>query len=175
MERCLDKDAAGGGDKLGVTAVLLAPSRVYRSLKQRGTLHRLLWGFFGAALLHGIMTGVIAPDGGGPMFGTVAVFNTLGMALITAFVSWLALWLVGGRRPTFAVVVPCVAYGFGVTLLVSWIPGSFWYTEPWKWGVIGTGFRELGEITGRRAGGTVLVTVGALVILFKWMFMMQGV
>jgi len=174
MESCLDREAAGGGEKLGLTAVLLSPSRVYRSLKQRCTLHRLLWGFFGAALLHGIMTGVIAPDGGGALFGTCAVFNTLGMALITAFVSWLALWLVGGHRPAFAVVVPCVAYGFGVTLVVSWIPGSFLFTESWKWGVMGTGFRELGAVSGRRAFVAAFMTVVALVFLFKLTFMMQG-
>ena len=175
MERCLEKETTPSGKRLGLASVFLAPSRVYRSLKARHTLHRLLWGFSGAVLLHGVMTGVIAPNGGRVLFGTCAVFNSLGMALITTLVGWVALWAVGFRRPSFAVIVPCVAYGFGLTLLASWVPGSFWFTEPLKWGVIGTGFRELGGMTGGRAFGVVLVTVVALVLLFKLTFMMQGV
>ncbi|WP_300667541.1 hypothetical protein [Desulfoluna sp.] len=160
--------------KIGVRAVLLSPSQVYRTLKQRGTLHRLLWGFSGAVLLNGLMAGMIGPEGGLTVLGAVAVFNSLGMAFLSSLMGWLALWLVGRRRPGASVVVPSVAYGFGVTLLVSWIPGSFVYTEPWKWGVIWVGFRELGGVSGRRALGAVFLTLVSLMLLFKGLFMLQG-
>jgi len=167
-------DAAPDTVKLSLGDVFLSPSRVYRSLKQRQTLDRLLWGFMGAVIMNGLMAGLVAPDGGGRLFRALAMINALGMALLTVIACWLALGVLKGRLPTFAVAVPCVAYGFGVSLLVSWIPGSFWFTEPWKWAVIGTGVRDLGEVSGRRAVGTVLLMVAALVVLFKGIFMVQG-
>lgn len=175
MEVNLTREGLPEDAKLGVRAVLLAPSQVYRTLKQRGTLHRLLWGFSGAVLLNGLMAGMVGPEGGRAVLGAVGVFNALGMALLSCLMGWMALGVAGGRRVRLAVVVPCVAYGFGVTLLVSWIPGSFWLTEPWKWGVIGIGFRELGGVSGRRALGAVLLTLACLVLLFKGIFMLQGV
>ncbi|SCY79622.1 hypothetical protein [Desulfoluna spongiiphila] len=175
MDTHLKRGPASEDGKIGVTAVLLSPSRVYRALAARGALHRLLWGLSGAVILNGLMAGMLAPGGGRAVLGTVSVFNALGMALLSSLLGWMALKTVGARRARLAVVVPCVAYGFGVTLLVSWIPGAFWYTEPWKWGVIGTGFRELGGLSGRRAFVAVVLTLVALVALFKGIFMLQGV
>ncbi|BCS98539.1 hypothetical protein DSLASN_41710 [Desulfoluna limicola] len=174
MERAEGKNTSPDAMRFGLVSVLLSPSQVYRGLREQGALHRLLWGFSGAVLLNGLMTGMAAPDGGRGLLGALAVVNALGMALLTACAGWLALGVVKGGLPPLAVAVPCVAYGFGVTLLVSWIPGSFWFTEPWKWAVIGTGFRDLGGLSGRRAFGGVLLMVSALVVLFKGIFMMQG-
>ncbi|VFQ43400.1 hypothetical protein [Desulfoluna butyratoxydans] len=175
MDADLKRGPAPTAEKIGVTAVLLSPSRVYGALAARGTLHRLLWGLSAAVVLHGLMTGMLVPGGGRAVLATVSAANALGMALLSSLLGLVALKMVGARRSGLAVVAPCVAYGFGVTLLVSWIPGAFWFTEPWKWGVIGTGFRELGRVSGRRAFAAVGLILVALVALFKGIFMLQGV
>jgi hypothetical protein len=65
--------------------------------------------------------------------------NAFTMPFITASAGFMVMTIFIGRRVAFAKIFAVYAFSAGVTLVVSWIPLFVWFTEPWKWWLIGIG------------------------------------
>ena len=128
--------------RLQMREVLFAPGTVYQHLMETGGLVRLLVGFFPLVALYGAMVALVAPEAR-LCAAFLAVTNALVMAPLIALCSWLSLQLVGWQAIPVGRVIPAVAYGFGVSFLVAWVPGSLGISELWKWTVMGIGFHRL--------------------------------
>ena len=113
-----------------------------------------------------IFTGAIAVIGLPVMsfyLGSIFFINAVGMALIASGLGYLVMILLLGRSVSYKRFFSIYAFSSGTTLLVAWIPFSIWFTEPWKWWLIGTG---LSRSCGFKPW-QIIVTIGlSLVIMF---------
>jgi hypothetical protein len=81
-----------------------------------------------------------------PMSGTgtlmragILLVNALGMTTMHAIVAWLVCTVVGKPRLRFASIWMVFAIGTSPTLLIAWIPFTFFFTEPWRWVLVALG------------------------------------
>ena len=81
-----------------------------------------------------------------PMSGTgtlvragILLANALGMTVLHTAMAWLVCAAVGGRRIRFASIWMVFAIGTSPTLLIAWIPFTFFFTEPWRWVLVALG------------------------------------
>ena len=159
-------------NRLHLREVLFAPGVVYKRLDETGGLFRLLTGFFPLAGLYGVMVALVTPEAriGAAL---LSVTNALVMATLISLCAWLALQLVGRKRLLLGRVVPAVAYGFGMSFLIAWVPGSLWLSEFWKWTVMGIGFCRLtGLRRGQVLGAIALVWLILMGIFKMWLVLL---
>lgn len=114
---------------------------------------------------------LIGPPGGNPWIsGGILFANGVGMAMITAGVSYAVAVLSCGCKPSFRQVMDVCALASGVTLLVSWMSVLFWLTEPWKWWLVGKGLIHHCGLNRKQAIVTVGLAIGSILLGF-WIIM----
>ncbi len=81
-----------------------------------------------------------------PMSGTdtlvragILLVNALGMTGLHAAMAWIVSRVVGEPRIRFASIWMVFAIGTSPTLLLAWIPFTFFFTEPWRWLLVALG------------------------------------
>ena len=106
--------------------------------------------------------------------GAIYLANALGMTAMAAGIGHMAMVMTAGRKAAFAEVLDIFALSAGTTLVVSWVPFSFWFTEPWKWWLVYTGLvRGLG--LSRRGALTVVAgTICVLALFFLSLILFLG-
>lgn len=118
-----------------------------------------------ASLLHAMAGGLSGFSDGTLLRVAILMINAVGMTVLGAAIAWLAGLIGGGPRVRFSGVWMVFAVGASPTLLIAWVPFAFFFTEPWKWWLIGVGLvRGLGMTKGR-AAIIVLFTFGAMVTM----------
>lgn len=113
-------------------------------------------GVFNAAA--GLLTGSYAPAVMAQT-GAILFINAVGTALTGAVIGYGVLALAGARGVPFNRVLWIYAFSSGMVLLVSWLPFSVWFTEPWRWWLLYTGFKNRCGISWKRAMGVVVVSL----------------
>ena len=89
------------------------------------------------------ITRIVISRSEAPFFHIVILLaNALGMVFIAAAIGYGLIAVVTGRLVPFKKLLPIYALSSGVTLLVAWLPYSLWFTEPWKWWLIGAGLTD---------------------------------
>ena len=140
--------------------LLIEPGQFFRELAENTTLKRTLGfmviccGFFSIASL---LTGAYSR----PVWIMAIIFfvNAAGMIVISSFLGYTAMALIFGKRPSFSIVFSLYAFSSGVTLFISWLPFFLWFSEPWKWWLIYTGFKNTCGFTWKQAVIILLVSM----------------
>jgi hypothetical protein len=104
------------------------------------------------------------------LMGGIFLFNAVGMVFIMAALGYLVMALSMGKKVPFARMFSIYALCSGVTLLVSWVPYSVVFTEPWKWYLIGTGLTKGCGLTLKEAVLIIALSL-AIWVLFYWSLM----
>jgi hypothetical protein len=98
--------------------------------------------------------------------GSIFFINAVGMALIAAGLGYMVMVMFWGRSVTFKRFFSIYAFSSGMTLLAAWIPFFIWFTEPWKWWLIGTGMDRSCGFRGRQIIVIIALSLGILILLF---------
>jgi len=119
----------------------------------------LLAGLFHAAV------GALPLSGTGTLVRAgILMANALGMTVLHAGMAWLVSRVVGEPRMRFASIWKVFAIGASPTLLIAWIPFTFFFTEPWRWVLVALGM-IYGLGMGRLRTALVLLIAGSLTTL----------
>ncbi len=98
--------------------------------------------------------------------GGIFFINAVGMALIASGLGYMVMVMFLGRSVTFKRLFSIYAFSSGITLLAAWIPFFIWFTEPWKWWLIGTG---LARSCGFRSWQIIMIiglSIGIMILFF---------
>ena len=99
--------------------------------------------------------------------GGIFFINAVGMVLIASGLGYMVMVMFLGRSVTFKRLFSIYAFSSGITLLAAWIPFFIWFTEPWKWWLIGTG---LARSCGFRSWQIIMIiglSLGLMILLFQ--------
>lgn len=144
----------------GLIQLLIEPVLFFTALPGEHTPGRALGftalsaGFFAGA---GLLTG---PGPGTPeVMALIYFINATGMVIIGSSISWCALVMMFGKKSCFSMVFGLYAYASGITLLISWLPFMLWFTEPWKYWLVYTGFRHACGLSRKQALAVLAVSL----------------
>jgi hypothetical protein len=99
--------------------------------------------------------------------GGIFFINAVGMVLIASGLGYMAMVMFLGRAVSFKRLFSIYAFSSGITLLAAWIPFFIWFTEPWKWWLIGTG---MARSCGFRSWQIIMIiglSIGIMILLFR--------
>lgn len=97
----------------------------------------------------------------------IYMINALGMTVIAATLGHMVMVMAAGRRVAFGRFFSVYAFAAGTTLIFSWVPFAFWFTEPWKWWLIWTGLVHGLELPRRLTLAIITMTVCILTLFFQ--------
>nr|WP_319396078.1 YIP1 family protein [uncultured Desulfobacter sp.] len=144
----------------GVIRLLIEPVLFFTELPAVHTTGRAL-GF--TALCAGFYAGAGLLTGPGPqspvVMALIYFINAAGMVLISAVTGVCTMVMINGKRQGFSLVFGLYAYASGITMLISWLPFMLWFTEPWKYWLVYTGFRQSCGLSKFRAITVLLISV----------------
>lgn len=144
----------------GVIRLLIEPVLFFADLPEAHTLGRAL-GF--TALCAGFYAGAGLLTGPGPqsppVMALIYFINAAGMVLISAITGFCTMVMINGKSRGFSLVFGLYAYASGITMLISWLPFMLWFTEPWKYWLVYTGFRQSCSLPKSRAITVLLISV----------------
>ena len=150
--------------------ILIEPKRFFTELPDNTSILKslgfcVLCGIFytGASLL----TGSYADPAG---MGLLFFLSSVGMIFVSSCVSYTAMVLTMGRKTGFDMIVSIHAFSSGIILLLSWVSFFFWFTEPWKWWLVYTGFRNAGQLSWKKAGLILILTMAVHLILSLYFY-----
>ncbi|MBN2124276.1 MAG: YIP1 family protein [Deltaproteobacteria bacterium] len=145
--------------------VLGSPRRFFTDLPQETGPGLPLGFLILSAVFHAGASLTYGPER--PLLAAGVLFlNAVFMPLIAACLGHLILVMIRGKPPGFGGVFQVYAYSAGATLLLSWVPFSLWFTEPWKWVLTGIGLVRTCKLSLRQALTVVLLSVAFLTLLF---------
>jgi len=147
-----------------LTGVLNNPRRYFSDQAEKGEFKKPAVFLIVSSLIFTAASYIVTnpPD---PLKAIAIYFvNALGMSLIATVLGYLTMVLLFGRRVPFSRLFYIFSLSSGVTLLASWVPYFIWFTEPWKWWLIGVGL----------VVGCGFRWYQALIIIFVTVFIMVG-
>ncbi len=148
--------------------LLIEPGLFFKELSGRTSLGRALGfmvicsSFFAIASL---LTGSYSRPA--TIMGIIYFVNASGMILIASCLGYTAMVMILGKRTSFAIVFSVYAFSAGITLFLSWLPFLLYFTEPWKWWLIYTGFKNACNVSWKQA---LLILVISMTIQFFLMY-----
>ena len=144
----------------GVIRLLIEPVLFFEQYPAVHTLGRAL-GF--TALCAGFYAGAGLLTGPGPqspvVMALIYFINAAGMVFISSVTGFCTMVMISGKKQTFSLVFGLYAYASGITMLLSWLPFMLWFTEPWKYWLVYTGFRQSCGLSKARAITVLLISV----------------
>jgi hypothetical protein len=142
-----------------VIQILIEPRQFFRELPKNATMATSFGFCMICSLFYtaaSLLTGTY-PDPVG--MGGVFLLNSVGMVFLPAGLSYLIMVITQGKKSVFPLVFSVCAFSSGITLLVSWMSMFVWFTEPWKWWLIYTGFKNTCEIPWKASLVTLVLTI----------------
>jgi len=144
--------------------LLIEPGVFFKELAEKTTLRKALGFmvicsvFFAIASL---LTGAYSKSVW--IMGVIFFVNAAGMILMSSLLGYTAMVIILGKRTSFPIIFSLYAFSSGVTLFISWLPFFLWFTEPWKWWLIYTGFKNT---CGLKWNQALLILVISMTIQF---------
>ena len=150
-----------------VIQILIEPGRFFTELSNNTTFKKSLGfcvicsSFYVAASL---LTG---PYLNPVKMGVIFFLNSIGMVFLSAGLSYMIMVMSLGKKSSFSLIFSVYAFSSGMILLVSWMSFFLWFTEPWKWWLIYTGFKNTCRFSWKPA---VLILLVTMVVQFFLMY-----
>jgi len=132
--------------------LLIEPGLFFKEFSEKTTLRKTLGfmliccAFFsGASLLTGSYSR--------PVWIMAIIFfvNAAGIIVLSSILGYTTMVMILGKRFPFSVIFSLYVFSSGVTLFISWLPFLLWFTEPWKWWLLYTGFKNTCKLTWKQA------------------------
>lgn len=132
--------------------LLIEPGAFFRELPRRATPLSSL-GFMMICCVFYTVASLLTGALGRPTWISAGILfiNASGMVLIGTVLGYIAMVMVIGRPISFGMVFGIYVFATGLPLFLSWLPFFAWLTEPWKYWLIYTGFRNTCNISRKLA------------------------
>lgn len=123
--------------------MLMDPGAFLKDIPRRATLLNSL-GFMIICCVFYTVSSLMTGAYGRPEWTSAGILfiNASGMILIGTLLGYIAMVLVIGKRISLGKVFSLYVFAAGLPLFLSWLPFFIWLTEPWKYWLIYTGFRN---------------------------------
>jgi len=154
----------------GLIQLLIEPGVFFASLPEKHTLAGTLGflglssGFYAGA---GLLTGAV--NSSPAVMALIHFLNASGMMLIGSAIGYSALVIICGKKAGFSLVFGIYVYASGITLLLAWLPFMLWFTEPWKYWLVWSGFKNGCGLSGKMA-----LAVLALSLPLQWCLILSA-
>ncbi len=146
--------------------LILSPRRWFSEIFPLTTQGEALGLLFLSSFFYAAAGAMPASGGGNILPGAILMVNALGMTVLCAAIAWFVIAIGSRQHIRFSLVLRVFAYGASPVLLIAWVPFSFFFTEPWKWVLVGMGL-VYGLGMGKRSTvATLLITASLTVVLF---------
>jgi hypothetical protein len=99
--------------------------------------------------------------------GLIFFFSSMSMVLVSTGLSYMIMVMTIGKKACFAKVFSVYSFSNGMVFLVSWVSFFLWFTEPWKWWLVYTGFKNTCGFSWKSAALILIVT---LIVQFCLMY-----
>lgn len=158
-----------------VTAMMMRPGAFFEDRLNQVTTGQAWRILLMSAVFFSAASALVNPAAARIGTFTISLVNAIGMAVLGTGIAHLALIAITGKRFALARLWPIFSLSASVVLVLAWIPAAIFFTEPWRWWLIGTGLvRGLG-LSKARATMVVLATFGCLVMMISAMLLIIGV
>lgn len=150
-----------------VVQLLIEPGQFFTELPRKNGVRRAVGFVCGSALFYAaasLLTGGYGQQAAWKM-GVIFFINALGTMALGAVIGHILLVLVAGRTASFKNVFSIYAFASGITLFLSWLPFLLWITEPWRWWLVYTGFKNSCSLTWKKALCVVVLSLVVQVAL----------
>jgi hypothetical protein len=125
-----------------VIQILIEPRQFFSELPGTTTLLKSL-GFCVICSIFYVISSLLTGAHLNPVnMGAVLFLNNLGMICISATLGYIIMVITVGKKVRFNLLFSVNAFSSGVVLLFSWVSVFMWFTEPWKWWLVYTGFKN---------------------------------
>jgi len=148
---------------LALIQLLIEPGVFFAALPVKHTLGGTLGflglssGFYAGA---GLLTGAAPGSPAAMALTSFARFlGASGMMLIGGAIGYSAMVMICGKKAGFSLVFGIYVYASGITLLLAWLPFMLWFTEPWKYWLVWSGFKNGCGLSGKRALAVLAVSL----------------
>lgn len=149
-----------------VIQLLIEPRLFFTELSRQATWMKSL-GFCIICSIFYVAAGLLAGSYPNPVaMGGIFLLNSMGIMLISAGLSYLVMVKTLGRICAFEMILSVHSFSTGVLLLASWMPFFLWFTEPWKWWLVYTGYKNTCGFQTKPAFLILLATMGFQIILW---------
>ena len=149
-----------------LSRMLKEPRRVFYEILPQQNVKRSLGVLLISSIIYALTCTLICRSETPVFHVGVLLVNAMGMALIAAVIGFGLIAVITGRWVPFTRQLPIYALTSGITLLIAWFPFSLWFTEPWKWWLIGAGLTDGLSLKGRQAFVVIIGSIGIMVLLF---------
>lgn len=150
-----------------VIQILIEPRQFFSELSTRSTLAKSL-GFCVICSLFYVAASLLTGAYPAPVkMGAIFFFNSVGMVFIGSGLSYTVMVMTHGKNCNFGRVFSVHAFSSGVVLLVSWMSFFMWFTEPWKWWLVYTGFKNTCSLSWKQA---LMILSISMVVQFFFMY-----
>ena len=145
-----------------VVRLLIEPGPFFTDLSQHSRIRRAAAFLVAAALFYAVASLLTMAHGGQVPWkmGMIFFANALGTAVAAAVIGYITLVMVTGKKASFQTVFRIYAFSSGITLFISWLPFLLWLTEPWRWWLVYTGFKNSCNVTWKKALCVVVLSLG---------------
>ncbi len=101
------------------------------------------------------------------LMAAVVFINAASMPFIASAFGYLVMTLMRGEQAGYGRLFRVYAFASGATLPLAWLPSSLWFTETWKWVLIGIGLVKGCGLRPLQATAVIAFSV-LLLVLFFW-------
>jgi Yip1-like protein len=155
-----------------VIQILIEPRRFFTELPKNATMAKSL-GFCVICSLFYTAASLLTGTYPSPIkMGGVFFINNVAMVFLPAGLSYMILVMIRKKKSRFPLLFSVCAFSSGITLLVSWMSMFLWFTEPWKWWLIYTGFKNTCGIPWKAS--LVILVLTMIIEFFFSVFLLSG-
>ncbi|CCK80092.1 YIP1 family protein [Desulfobacula toluolica] len=140
--------------------LLIEPGQFFKELPEKATLRKTL-GFMVISCVFFTIASLLTGAYSKPVWIMAVIFfaNASGMILISSVLGYISMAMILGKRTSFFIIFSLYVFSSGVTLFISWLPFLLWFSEPWKWWLIYTGFKNTCMLTWKQVLFILLVSM----------------
>ncbi|MBL7175443.1 MAG: hypothetical protein ISS66_06420 [Desulfobacteraceae bacterium] len=151
-----------------LTGILGAPSHFFNELSEEVGF-RQPFGFLMISSLFFMVASLTHIREKTVLMAGILFVNAVAMPFILSGIGFMVMTMTMGKRVAFLKFFAVYAFAAGVTMLASWIPLFFWFTEPWKWMLIALGLVKGCGLKWKQAGLIIVLSIFVTVLSF-WSF-----
>lgn len=101
------------------------------------------------------------------LMAAVVFINAAAMPFIASAFGYLVMTLMRGKQAGYGRLFRVYAFASGATLPLAWLPFSLWFTETWKWVLIGMGLVKGCGLRPLQSAAVIAFSV-IILVLFFW-------